>query len=297
MPGDSTPTAPCGSARTSSRSVGATSCWCPSSRASLTTHVQVGHFDGRTFRPTWTGKVDHGVAYYAALTFLDGQGRRLMFGWLKEERAVSAQLAAGWSGVLSLPRELTLVDDQLVMRPPAELRALRRDRVELSALRLEPGSPHALDVSGDALEIRLALAGLGDAALELSVRATADRQEVTTIRIDGAASQVRVDTRRSSLDPTVTPGESVATHEFGESTVLHVYLDRSILEVFVDERICVSARMYPTRPDSEGVSLEAARGAVNIRALDVWQMGSIWEEAWLGGVVEGVGDGVGATRP
>lgn len=243
----------------------------------LTTHVQTGHFDGRSFRPAWTGKADHGVAFYAALTFANAQGRRIMFGWLKEERTPAAQVAAGWSGVMSLPRELALVGDRLVMRPAPELRALRRAHVGRPAFRLEPGSPPALDVAGDALEFRLALDALGDAELVLGLRASRDGREVTTIHLDGAASQVRVDTRRSSLDPAATPSLSAAPHEFGASTVLHVYLDRSVVEVFVDELTCVSARVYPSCPDSVGVTLEVRGGAVGVRALDVWQMGSIWD--------------------
>src|SRR5699024_12374748 len=39
--------------------------------------------------------------------------------------------AQGWSGCLTFPRELSLVDDQLLASAPAELERLRGERLEL----------------------------------------------------------------------------------------------------------------------------------------------------------------------
>ena len=56
----------------------------------------------------------------------DAQGRRLIWGWVWEGRDEPAQLAAGWAGVMSLPRVLTLLPDGMVGFAPApELEALR----------------------------------------------------------------------------------------------------------------------------------------------------------------------------
>src|SRR5689334_13219539 len=44
--------------------------------------------------------------FYAPQSFADAQGRRVIFGWAQEGRSAEAQLACGWSGVMSLPRIL-----------------------------------------------------------------------------------------------------------------------------------------------------------------------------------------------
>ena len=56
----------------------------------------------------------------------------------------------------------------------------------------------------------------------------------------------------------------------------HVFVDRSVIEVFVNEEITLSSRIYPTRPDSLGVRVFAHKARVDVLALDVWQMASIW---------------------
>ena len=44
----------------------------------------------------------------APKSMLDGNGRRLMWGWVCEARTRDAQRAAGWAGILSLPRVLSV---------------------------------------------------------------------------------------------------------------------------------------------------------------------------------------------
>ena len=63
--------------------------------------------------------------------------------------------------------------------------------------------------------------------------------------------------------------------ERGELLRLHVCVDRSVLEVFVNGRLCMTSRIFPTRPDSTGVGLLAAGGSATLRSMDVWSMNPI----------------------
>ena len=62
-----------------------------------------------------------------------------------------------------------------------------------------------------------------------------------------------------------------------EPLKLHVFIDRSIVEVFINGRQCVTARVYPDRSDSIGVSLRAQGKDAKLRSLDAWQMKSIYD--------------------
>lgn len=62
----------------------------------------------------------------------------------------------------------------------------------------------------------------------------------------------------------------------GEGLCLHMYLDHSVLEVIANGRACLSSRIYPTRPDSLGVGVFSAGGAVVLEGIRAWTMGSIW---------------------
>jgi len=59
------------------------------------------------------------------------------------------------------------------------------------------------------------------------------------------------------------------------SIQLTAWVDKSVIEVFgQDGRASVTARVYPTLPDSQGVGLYARGGAVELQALSAWQMGA-----------------------
>jgi beta-fructofuranosidase len=73
---------------------------------------QSGRLDEKAmvFHPAKSGVIDLG-AFYAPKTQLDAQGQRILWGWLQERRLEAEYRAAGWSGVMSLPRVLNLGAD------------------------------------------------------------------------------------------------------------------------------------------------------------------------------------------
>jgi Beta-fructosidases (levanase/invertase) len=83
-----------------------------------TTPYYVGTYKDLEFTPESEGRLDTG-AYYAPISQLDAQGRRIVWGWIQERRSREAQRAAGWSGVLSLPRVLSLREGHLAIEPCA----------------------------------------------------------------------------------------------------------------------------------------------------------------------------------
>jgi beta-fructofuranosidase len=68
----------------------------------------VGTLDAETMRFTreaW-GACDNEL-FYAAKSCVGPDGDRLLWGWIRESRSEAEQVAAGWSGVLSIPRRVT----------------------------------------------------------------------------------------------------------------------------------------------------------------------------------------------
>ena len=69
-----------------------------------TTVWEVGAFDQSDlrFHSERKGIIDHG-AYYAPRSMVDGNNRRILWGWVQETRDPAESRKAGWSGSLSLP--------------------------------------------------------------------------------------------------------------------------------------------------------------------------------------------------
>jgi beta-fructofuranosidase len=90
-----------------------------------------GSADGGALRPRRWGTVDYGDRLYAPQSYLDQQGRRIMFGWLQTQ-ADPATRGEPNAGTISLPRILTVAKGRLHQAPAAELRQRRGVGVQRS---------------------------------------------------------------------------------------------------------------------------------------------------------------------
>ena len=258
-------------------------------------HLQyyIGRFDKQAerFLPEGHGHMSWpGGSVCAPETLLDGKGRRIFWGWIMEARPATN----GWGSVATLPRVLSLADDETLRISPApELEVLRcnpRTRENLAV----SGEMPLEDVRGDCLEI-CTLIEPGDAAeFGLKMRCSPGGEEQTAIVCVPAAGELKVELAQSTLDPNVKytwakgsfadeqsipeakrhAKEQVAPFELkaGETVQLRVFLDRSVLEVYANGRQCITQRIYPSRPDSLGVSLFSRGGTVRVNSLKAWDV-------------------------
>lgn len=220
----------------------------------------LGRYADRKFVPATEGGVDFG-SYYAARTMTNTGSRRILWGWLTEGRSAEAQREAGWSGVMSLPRELSLQGSRVVFRPAAEVEKLRGKRI-------------GADAGGDCLEV-LAEIDPGDAEQAgLKLRAAPDGSEQTLVYYDRVAKRLIVDRNKSSLDPRTDNRAQSGPFLLaaGEPLRLRVFLDGSVIEIFANERACLTARVYPTGPKSAGMGLFTSGGKAKVLSLEAWEM-------------------------
>ncbi len=246
--------------------------------ATLHTVAMVGRYADHRFMPETTYKFDYGDNYfYAPQHCIDENGRALMWGWLQEGRTVEADKAAGWSGVMSLPRVVTLREDGLLgVAPPPELEQLRGGHALIDAVFAGDGM-RLMDIHGDCLELSATFVPMGAERYGLVIRCSPDGVEQTRIVYDRTKGWLGIDSTRSSLDETVkrdVRGGPLALAE-GEPLQLRVFLDASTIEVFANDRVCVTGRIYPTRSDSMGVGVFAENGWARVTPIEAWQMRGI----------------------
>jgi len=219
------------------------------------------------------GHTDFG-ARYAAKTMLDAKDRRIYWAWVRERRTKEAYTAAGWAGVMSLPHLLTLrADNTLGIEPLPELKLLRGAPKEFRGIALSPGKDFMIaGVPGDCVEI-LAEFDPGTAGQAgFKVRGAADGAEYTIAGYSRATGTLFTDTRHSSLNTENTRAVQSGSFSLtgGEMLKLHIFLDGSVMEIFANGRACLIERLYPTRPDSIGISAFAQGGKAELRSLRVW---------------------------
>ncbi len=243
----------------------------------------VGDYTNHTFTPITQSIIDYGGYYYAPQTLLDPKGRRIQFGWLWEGRSDEAQWTAGWSGVMSLPRVLSLsTDDMLRFEPASELKQLRGKHWQLKDFSIPPtSSTYLSEMRGNCLEIQVEFLLDEAAEVGIGVRCAPDGEEQTFIRYDQVHGMLLIDRQRSSLSEEVEQDIRSGPLRLAadESLFLHIFLDRSVIEVFANYRLCLSSRVYSSRTDSLGVGFFAQGGAARISVMDVWEMRSARAES------------------
>lgn len=236
----------------------------------------VGSFDGQRFTPESEGTLDYGYLY-APLTILDEAGRRLMWGWLREGRPVEAQVAADWSGVQSIPRELSLLPDgRLGMQPVPELEAIRGRHHHTDQMALSDN--FEMDFDGTALEIIAEFQPGETGEFGLTLTTARDGSEYTRILYNVVAQQIIVDRAHASADATVDAWANMAHCELapGETLRLHILLDASVIEIIANQRTSVTSRIYPTRAEGLRLTLFSRQSEASLQSLDSWEMQSIW---------------------
>jgi beta-fructofuranosidase len=247
-----------------------------------TTHYPValvGSFDGRRFTPRSVQRMDFGREYYAPCVLRDEHHGSVCWGWAWEARTEAAQRAAGWAGVLTLPRVLSARPDGVGVEPLPGLERLRVRRLPVRRTAVADGW-RAGGAEGDRLEIYLELPPQ-PAAVGLRVRCSPDHAERTTITYERSAGRLRIDRERASLDPEAFGGVQDSELRLGddEPLRLRVFVDRSITEVYANGRVVATVRTYPTRPDSLGVEVFAGHGQPLVSRCEVWEMGAVTAEA------------------
>lgn len=240
----------------------------------LTTHAphtfwQVGKYDNHQFVKEQLGTMDGG-GFCSAKTLLDDQGRRIAWGFIWPEWGFIfeqglKQEEYGFSGVLSLPRKLSVLPDgALGIEPVEELKSLRGEHKHFQNLSVDAQENIERllleGITGDALELLIEFEPCGAEVFGVSVRCSREFEEVLDIGFD-SQTQKLVD----------APLKLNA----GEALKLRVYVDHSVIEVFANGRACQTLLTYPEREDAQHIALFAKGGQVKIKSLEVWEMKGI----------------------
>ncbi|NWF68311.1 MAG: glycoside hydrolase family 32 protein [Chloroflexi bacterium] len=231
----------------------------------------VGSYQDYRFTPFFQAKLS-AAQMYAPLTTVDAQQRRLLIGWIREGRDDQAMLDAGWSGVQSIPRVLTLdAQQRLVMTPIAALDSLHGQHWHYENLPL--AASRSLEAYGTAFDLAadFSVEPQGEAGFSLLV--APDGHERVDIIYNAAQQQLNVHTIRAQrlVETRQTPHALAA----GEALSLRILLDASVIEIMANGRTSLTSRVYASSAACAGLRLLGRQA--HLRALDLWEMPSIWQ--------------------
>ena len=230
-----------------------------------------GSFDGRQFIPDGEPKLaDYGRDFYAPITFSGAPGRAVWVGWMNCWPYSADTPAKVWRGMMSLPRELSLVDGregkQLVQQPVREITELdRTGTIGIQGMlfgennRLQYGScGSAFQVDGELEE------GQGTFCIELF--------SSLVIYLDTGRLQASIERKVGENDCSnaLFTGERLfAPLESGVPLAFTIIVDRNAVEIFLQlGRTVLSALTYPMQPGRD-TALYAVDGQCLLKRLAI----------------------------
>ena len=193
---------------------------------------------------------------------------------------------------MSLPCLVNLLNpNENGIRPHPALECLRREHVEKKNVTLGANREIVFgDVHGKSMEFRFVLAPKEASTVEMNLFRSKNREEVTTVRfyrnrgyIDhlnpGNDSVVEIDSSRSATTAMdIRPVEQANVYIPPDKPVeVRVFIDRSAIEVFVAGRQSVAVRVFPSREDSDGVSIMSVGADSVLQSFDAWRMANIYK--------------------
>jgi beta-fructofuranosidase len=220
--------------------------------------------------------MDWGHQYYAPQSFEAPDGRRIVYGWMGSfTLPIATQESDGWSGQLTVPRELTLDEDgHLAAVPIRELTRLREETIEFGSFELGANQDKVLLEDADAAEIELEvdLTRSTSERVGINVHKTADGRS-TFVAYDDLARRVFVDRRATGHGDR---GYRSAPFE-GDRLKLRILVDRGSVEVFVaDGREAISSFSFPA-DGPRAIELSSESGSIAVESLTVHRLGTVWE--------------------
>ena len=232
----------------------------------------VGDYQNHRFIPEYEGVLDYAY-YYAPLTLLDDQNRRIVFGWIREGRSANQQLEAGWTGVQAIPRVLSLdAHNHLNMQPVSEFEQLRTNHHQFDSADI---GEQALPISGRSLEIHASFISQRYKQCGITLACSPDGVEKTDIIYDNSTQTLHIQRQNADESPEIETGWQGAPHRLEDDEILEllILLDGSVIEIIANQRTSITTRIYPSQSDSQHIYV---RNRAALKSLDIWELSSIW---------------------
>lgn len=203
--------------------------------------------------------VDYGFDFYAPQTLKTPDGRRIMIGWLQSWDNYLTPDELKWSGMMSIPRELSMAEGRLCQKPVQELEKYRRNRV-FHQVELKNQMISFEDIRGRIADIKLTIKNACCDSFEIIV--AGNEKYETKLILDQNLHTLTVDRTFAGFKRDVVCVRTMKIGAWELGTDLRIVLDKYSIEVFVSEGRYVMSTVIFTELDADEIKFKA-KGNIN----------------------------------
>lgn len=211
----------------------------------------VGDYDEEThtFDKGCPHALDYGLDFYAPQTTQLPDGRRILVAWMKSWDSLAIPDGQEWQGMMTLPRELSLENGQLVQRPIHELSDYHTNTLEFSGV-ISKSFEMIEGVSGRQIDMTLRLSGT--AYISFTIDLAVGVNHYTRFTYNRSLNTIEVDRTYSGLQADLNCQRKM-TVSSADSIELRFILDSYSIELFVNDGEKVMSTEIQTPLDSQKI--------------------------------------------
>jgi beta-fructofuranosidase len=189
--------------------------------------------------------LDYGHDYYAPQTMIDPKGRRILISWMEKWNTEMPSKKDGWTGAMTIPRELTYKDGKLLQSPVEELKQIRTGGETHKKVKIHSNHRFIKQVAkGADIVIEVDVTTCKAETFHLYVKSSADKTQSTKLEFDLSEKKVRMD-RTNAGEGEATSSEAPIDLDL-ERLDIRILLDRNSCELFINQgQTVMSNRIYP----------------------------------------------------
>ncbi|MDF2871916.1 MAG: sucrose-6-phosphate hydrolase [Anaerocolumna sp.] len=203
--------------------------------------------------------IDYGLDFYAPQTVETEDGRRIMIGWLQSWDNHLFPHKFGWSGMMSIPRELRIEKGRLCQVPIKEIANYYTDSVSYTNLSVQ--NVMKLDgVCGRYNDLNVHIHG-GDYKV-FRIQLACGGGKYTSLIYDKEKNTFTMDREFSGLTKDVISTRTIKIIENQESIKIRVVMDHYSVEVFINDGQQVLSMLIFTDIEADGIEFVSEGCAV-----------------------------------
>lgn len=220
--------------------------------------------ESRQFQREKITSADYGLDFYAPQTLLTQDGRRILIGWMQSWDAAITPASYQWSGMMTIPRELTLKDGKIYQQPVREIEHYRREPVRYENQIIT--SPTSLKgICGRVLELLIEITGFEFE--HFSIRFAKSDEYEMLLQYNHKKKCFTVDRTHSGIDRDVVCRRKMELAPMladngKEILKLRILLDKYSAEVFANDGEKVMSSLFYTPLDAQDIIFDADGTAV-----------------------------------
>lgn len=175
--------------------------------------------------------IDYGLDFYAPQTLEATDGRRIMIGWMQSWDNYITPEGFEWSGIMSIPRVLSLKNDRLYQYPVAEIEGYRNNKF-IKDMTILAGESYIGQIKGRQIDLILRFNKVECSYFEIKLACGDNR--FTKVSYEPMKEIITFDRTYSGLHKDVQCTRTMKVDPFHEGMEIRILMDKYTIEIFVD---------------------------------------------------------------